>query len=56
MTKWTLERSSFGIDYMGNLASKLPDFASNAVSHHRRSAQALLTLDSPSAQVAQSRP
>jgi hypothetical protein len=35
---------------MGNLTRKLLDFA---VSQRRRSAQALLTLASPSAQVAQ---
>jgi hypothetical protein len=50
-----LWRSRFDWDYGVNLTRKLLDFASNTVSHRRRSAQALLTLASPSAQVAQSR-
>jgi hypothetical protein len=40
---------------MGNLRRHLLDFAFNTVSWCRRSAQALLTLASPSAQVVQSR-
>jgi hypothetical protein len=47
-------RSGFVADYSDNLTRKLLDFASNAVSQRRRSAQALLTLALPSAQVAQS--
>ena len=43
-----------GINY-GNLRRHFFDFASHSVSQRRRSAQALLTLALPSAQVAQSR-
>ena len=41
--------------FLGNLRRHFFTFASNAVSQRRRSAQALLTLASPSTQVAQSR-
>jgi hypothetical protein len=39
--EWTLERSSFGADYNGNLRRILACIASN---QHRCSIQALLTL------------
>jgi len=53
--KRTLEREILVADYSGNLRQHFFDFASHSVSQRRRSAQALLTLASPSAQVAQSR-
>ena len=48
-------RPATSTHYLGNWRRILPSAAFNAVSQHRRSAQALLTLTSPSAQVAQSR-
>ena len=50
---FSLERQE-RLDSSGNLRRLFFTFASNAVSQRRRSAQALLTLASPSTQVAQS--
>jgi hypothetical protein len=44
------------LDYLGNLSRIFTSLSSNAVSHCRRSAQALLTLASPSAQASQAAP
>jgi hypothetical protein len=53
--KWTLERFRFEADYSGDLRRIFTFVPSNAVTHHRCSAQALLTLTSPYTYVAQSR-
>jgi hypothetical protein len=48
-----MEQARMGLefDFRGNLTRKLLNFTLNAVSHHRRSAHALLTLASSSTQV-----
>lgn len=53
--KQTLVREVFVAGYIRNLKQYFFTFASNIVSHYCRSAQALLTLASPSAQVTRSR-
>ena len=54
MPTQSLRFSTSRTDYVGNLRRHFFYLSSKAVSHHRRSAQALLTL-APSTQVAQSR-